>query len=571
MSELGKDSEMENVELGGDEEKERESSGSRREEGGVWSRALAVASPLLASRRPLPASPTNLQKFRHALLCPPHSALGRFVTFAVAALTVWATAYCVLGRVALPGVEPIVITVHGGSLFALLVLLLVSWVAGWLVQMVRLPPLLGMLITGIVLNNVPGIDVARGLDPAWSSCVRSVALAVILLRAGLGLDPAALRKLSGVVLRLACCPCLVETLVVAIAARLLLSLPWTWGFMLGFVLAAVSPAVVVPCLLNLQEQGWGVDKGIPTLVIAAASVDDVLAISCFTILLGITFNSSGNLALAILQGPLEALAGIAFGLAWGALVIFLPPQPRPSSLLRLLLLGGGAVVALFGCDLVGLPGAGALAVLVMAFMAGLGWRRQGWTDSNPVSQTLASLWFVFQPLLFSFIGTEIRVDALDPATVGWGVLVLVLGLSLRLITSYLAVLGGGLTTREQLFVAFAWLPKATVQAAIGPLALDKAKEALASSGFNCSQQLLSDLRSNNETMENINPLSPSENGDIGDMVELCKMVEYGEKVLTIAVLVILITAPIGAIAIMTSGPKLLSQTEEKKVNAGTGA
>merc|ERR1712037_681967 len=90
-----------------------------------------------------------------------------------------------------------------------------------------------------------------------------------------------------------------------------------------------------------------------------------------TILLGITFNSSGNLALAILQGPLEALAGIAFGLAWGALVIFLPPQPRPSSLLRLLLLGGGAVVALFGCDLVGLPGAGALAVLVMAFMAGL--------------------------------------------------------------------------------------------------------------------------------------------------------------------------------------------------------
>ena len=122
-----------------------------------------------------------------------------------------------------------------------------------------------------------------------------------------------------------------------------------------------------------------------------------------------------------------------------------------------------------------------------------------------------------------------------------------------------------------MFVAFAWLPKATVQAAIGPLALDKAKEALASSGFNCSQQLLSDLRSNNETMENINPLSPSENGDIGDMVELCKMVEYGEKVLTIAVLVILITAPIGAIAIMTSGPKLLSQTEEQKVNAGTDA
>jgi len=136
---------MENVELGGDEDKEP---GVKQEDGGIWSRALAAASPLLASRRPLPASPTHLQKFRHALLCPPHSTLGRLVTYALVALTVWATAYCVLGQVALPGVAPIVITVHGGSLFALLVLLLVSWVAGWLVQKVRLPPLLGMLITG---------------------------------------------------------------------------------------------------------------------------------------------------------------------------------------------------------------------------------------------------------------------------------------------------------------------------------------------------------------------------------------------------------------------------------------
>ena len=568
-TELGKEGYMENVELGsndgGEEEKDQ---GNQKEDGGLWSRALAVASPLLASRRPLPASPTRVQKLRYAFLCPPHSTLGRIFTYSVTALTVWASAYCVLGQVALPGVAPIVITIHGGSLFALLVLLIVSWVAGWLVHLVRLPPLLGMLLTGIVLNNVPGIDVARGLDPAWSSTVRSVALAVILLRAGLGLDPVALKKLSGVVLRLACCPCLVETLVVAVAARLLLSLPWTWGFMLGFVLAAVSPAVVVPCLLNLQEQGWGVDKGIPTLVIAAASVDDVLAISCFTILLGITFNSSSNLALSILQGPLEALAGIAFGLGWGALVIILPPQPKPSTLLRLLLLGGGALVALFGCDLVGLPGAGALAVLVMAFMAGLGWRRQGWTDSNPVSQTLASLWFVFQPLLFSFIGTEIRVDALDLATVGWGVLVLLLGLSLRLVTSYLAVMGGGLTTSEQLFVALAWLPKATVQAAIGPLALDKAKEALVEAGFNCTT-LPSLINSSNGTMRSPTPLGPREDEVVDDMLKLCNMVEYGEKVLTIAVLVILITAPIGAIAIMTAGPKFLTQTDIRKSNSVT--
>ena len=103
------------------------------------------------------------------------------------------------------------------------------------------------------------------------------------------------------VFRLAFTPCLVETVVVAITSHFLLGLPWLWGFMLGFVLSAVSPAVVVPCLLQLQERGLGVDKGIPTLVITAASVDDVLAISGFTILLGITFKPDVGLAERIFQ------------------------------------------------------------------------------------------------------------------------------------------------------------------------------------------------------------------------------------------------------------------------------
>jgi len=530
------------------------------EGGSCCSAADRLASPLLASHHALPPSPSLPQRLGHALLCPPHGALGRLLTYTVAAATVWAAAYCVLGRVALPGTAAIDVTVQGGSLFALLVLLLVSWVAGWLVQLVRLPQLLGMLLTGIVLANTPGLEAAAALDPAWSAAVRSMALAVILLRAGLGLDPAALRKLSGVVLRLACLPCLVETAVVGVTSRLLLGLPWTWAFMLGFVLAAVSPAVVVPCLLALQEQGWGREKGIPTLVIAAASVDDVLAISCFTVLLGITFNTSESLARAVVQGPLEAVAGVAGGAAWGLLCTFLPPGPNPSPTLRLLLLGGGALVALFGSGLVGLPGAGALAVLVMALTAGVGWRRQGWADSNPVTDALAKLWFVFQPLLFSFIGTEIRVSALQADTVGWGVLVLALGLSLRLLASALAVLGGGLTAAERAFVSLAWLPKATVQAALGPLALDKAKELLLASypGAECSAVLGGSMVANVTV-----PVLGSEGVEVEEgLVEVCRMVGYGQQVLTIAVLVILITAPIGAVAIMTSGPRLLTRQGE---------
>jgi NhaP-type Na+/H+ or K+/H+ antiporter len=523
-----------------------------------------LAGPLMVAKHPLPAAPSRLQRLHRALLCPPHGALASLLTTGLAAATVWGAAYSMLGQVALPGTDTITISVRGGSVFALLALLFTAWPAGWLVErLLRLPPLLGMLLVGILLNNVPGISVARGLDPAWSAAVRSTALAVILLRAGLGLDPAALKKLSGAVVRLACLPCLAETVAVAGTARLLLGLPWLWGFMLGFVLAAVSPAVVVPCLLSLQERGWGREKGIPTLVIAAASIDDVLAISCFTIILGITFNSSSDLAWVVLKGPLEAVAGVGWGLAWGGLAVLLPAQPRPSTALRLVILGGGALLALFGCGRVGLPGSGALAVLVMGFTAGLGWRQQeGWSgDSNPVSRALAAMWTIFQPLLFSFIGTEIRVSSLEPATVGWGALVLVCGLALRLVVSYGAVLGSGLTARERLFVALAWLPKATVQAAIGGLALDKAKEALAERfpGHNCSQILTATIDGGKvvgfTTTDGVAPGS--------ELMDVCSMVGHGETVLTIAVLVILVTAPIGAVAIMAMGPRLLSRQGEE--------
>ena len=109
---------------------------------------------------------------------------------------------------------------------------------------------------------------------------------MILTQAGLGLDPVALRKLSWSVVRLAFLPCLVEAVTAALSAYLILDFPLDWGFMLGFVIAAVTPAVVVPSMLSLQQKGLGVRQGIPTLVIAAASIDDVLAISGFGVVLG---------------------------------------------------------------------------------------------------------------------------------------------------------------------------------------------------------------------------------------------------------------------------------------------
>ena len=396
---------------------------------------------------------------------------------------------------------------------------------GELARLVRLPPLLGMLLAGIALKNIPTLE----FPPNWndySSTLRGVALVIILTRAGLGLDPEALKRLSGVVFRLAFIPCLVETLIVGVASHVLLDLPWLWGFMLGFVLAAVSPAVVVPCLLQLQEKGFGVAKGIPTLVIAAASVDDVLAISGFTILIGVVFKTgSSDLTSLIFQGPLEALLGLVFGGVYGFLVTVIPAQDSAHrSTYRSFFLLGGGLMALFGSEKLYLKGAGPLAVLVMAFAAAFGWKRlsKGTDEEKDVPKFLSGLWLIFQPILFGLIGTEIRIDQLEGSTIGLGLAVLAIGLTFRIAASFLSVSGGDLTLKERVFVALAWLPKATVQAAIGPVAYDTA------------------LRQNAGA----------------------EVVSLGEKVLTIAVLVILVTAPIGAVAIMLSAPKLLKRQEQ---------
>ena len=479
---------------------------------------VRFVDPWLTSRNALPAEPTRGQLLLHSLRCPPHGKTAQAAFAILTPVVLWMVCWALLGS---EWAAP-----PSGTAFLLIVMVVLALLAGFLVQLIKLPPLLGMLLVGIALKNIPGLEFGESWK-STSSTLRTLALAIILMRAGLGLDPQALKRLSGTVFRLAFIPCLVETLVVAVASRFLLNFPWLWGFMLGFVLAAVSPAVVVPCLLQLQERGFGVDKGIPTLVIAAASVDDVLAISGFTILVGVTFKPGNDLVAVIFQGPLEAFLGIVFGIAWGFLVTFIPSTDAQNvGAKRFLFLFGGCLMALFGFPKLELAGAGPLAVLVAAFVAASGWKRRAHEEEGLSADWLAKLWFIFQPILFGLIGTEIQIDRLDPQTVGLGIAVLITGLTFRLAASLLSVSWTDLSLKERLFVALAWLPKATVQAAIGPVAYDTAL-------------------------------------NVGETDETLRL---GLQVLTIAVLVILITAPIGAVAIMLSAPKLLKQSDPEQAN-----
>merc|ERR1719435_160631 len=154
--------------------------------------------------------------------------------------------------------------------------------------------------------------------------LRSLCLTVILLMAGLELDPDQLKKLSGMVIKATFIPCFVEATAVAVLSNLVLGLPWTVGFMLGFVLAAVSPAVIIPSLMSLSKRGYGVAKGIPTLVIAACSADDVVAISGFGIFMGLTFSTGAPLWKLIIHGPIEVIIGVSFGVGRGILAQWIP-------------------------------------------------------------------------------------------------------------------------------------------------------------------------------------------------------------------------------------------------------
>ncbi|KNC53383.1 uncharacterized protein AMSG_08888 [Thecamonas trahens ATCC 50062] len=351
---------------------------------------------------------------------------------------------------------------------ALVVLFAGAALAGHVAPYLAMPPLLGMLVAGLVLRNVPG-GLLDGFDDEWASVLKSSALAVILIRGGLGLSLPALKAMGMPTLRLSTIPVLVEAAAVGVLAMLFLDLPVAWALLLGFVLSAVSPAVVVPSLLKLQRAGYGVDAGIPTMILAAAGLDDVMAISGFGAFLGIAF-ASGSLLLNILRGPFELVGGLVLGTILGVLAIPLASAPLGWRTIGVALGGLGATL---GGRHFEVTGTGALGTMVFGFVVRQAW---GAEATAPVANIFRLAWtFAAEIVLFSLIGAAVELDAVKGEVVGKGLIMICISIVIRFAITVSCVLGTTLSWRERIFVAFAWLPKATVQAALGSIALDTAR------------------------------------------------------------------------------------------------
>jgi hypothetical protein len=204
------------------------------------------------------------------------------------------------------------------SFFSLSCIWLSSMLGGYLIRCCQLPPLLGMIIASVIVTN--SSENIR-IPESWGETITSSGLAIILLLSGLELDLKGLQKSSGIAARLTCVPGVVEATISGLMAMLVFGMPFWLGLSLGFILAAVSPALVVVGMLNLQRLGYGVKKGIPSLVVAAASFDDIVAIAGFSFFIGLAIQSEHSSVLySVLHGPLSVIIGVSAGVTSGLIL-----------------------------------------------------------------------------------------------------------------------------------------------------------------------------------------------------------------------------------------------------------
>ena len=346
---------------------------------------------------------------------------------------------------------------------ALAELIILGLLVDFAFRKMHIPGLVGMMLVGVVL----GPCVLALLDPgllAFSADMRMMALIVILLRAGFELHKDTLRRVGVQALLLSCVPATLEALAVTALGPRLLGLTYLESAILGTVLGAVSPAVVVPLMLDFQARRTGTAKGIPTLVIAASSIDDVFVIVIFSSLLGLYTGQRGNLALKLAGIPVAIVTGILAGLAIGWVLYRLFRRFNPRATKRLLVILGMSIV-LVGVEKPAeefLPFAALLAVMAIGAII----LEKSEHMAHEISDKLAKIWVFAQIMLFTLVGAQVDVRVAWQAGLAGGALV---GLALlaRSLGTWLCLLGSNLTPSERFFVVIAYLPKATVQAAIG--------------------------------------------------------------------------------------------------------
>lgn len=351
-------------------------------------------------------------------------------------------------------------------LFSFALIFLVGILLGQVVGWIKLPPLLGMLLAGIILGPF-GWELLDDTTLTISSQLRQIALVIILLRAGLSLEWKKLQSVGPTAMLLCFVPACFEMTATIIFAPMLLGFSFQEAALLGAVLAAISPAVIVPKMLQLMEKGYGTIKGIPQMILSGASVDDVFVIVVFTSFLGMA-QGQGVSAVSFLQIPISIILGIAGGCAVGWAISFILKKWKPISAIQTICLLSVAFLLVSLEDFLKgtVPFSGLLGVMAMGLVA----QSQLKTTISQTNGQLSKMWVAAEPMLFVLVGASVNISYLFRAGIP-AVILLCLAILVRMVGVWVSTLPSSLEPKERLFCMIAYTPKATVQAAIGGIPL----------------------------------------------------------------------------------------------------
>jgi NhaP-type Na+/H+ or K+/H+ antiporter len=460
---------------------------------------------------------------------------------AILIVLLFTVVYCMLKPKCKEGDECVHPGLPGGIVFDLLEVLICGILGGKLVANVGLPPLFGQLLMGFLLKNVIP-DQLNGLSAGMNSMLRSIALAIIMLRAGLGLDFAMLRKSSVSTMVLATGPCIGEATTIAVLANIIFpGMSWPFCFMLGFCIADVSPAVTTPILLDLNIQKRGTKKGVPTILLAAGSVNSVMAIVFYKIVEEFAWQgaiSPENIVSIVGMKFFVQVFGIGGVCGWlmgkFTRMCWYLTEDKTARFAILFLM---AMLTLFGFKQIGMSGGGTLAVLMIGTTIHNSLSEEELTTvEKPVAGILGQAWSnCGAVLLFTLLGASLDASKLSPNLVGMGVLLVVLGLVGRSITLFFTLfLFPQWGAKEKLFSMVSWCPKATVQAALATAALDYITVQIKSGHF------------------------------IETDPEVLQFLDNAMVILTTAILSIIMTAPLFAVLMLQLAPRLLDDDREEE-------
>lgn len=391
-------------------------------------------------------------------------------------------------------------------LISISLILILGMFAGWTCKKIKLPSLFGMLLVGILI----GPHLLNLIDDSIldiSSTIRKIALIIILLRAGLKLSVSDLKKAGRPALMMCCIPAVFEILGMLLLAPKILGLSLLESAILGSVIAAVSPAVIVPKMINLIDNEYGTDKSIPQMILAGASVDDVFVIVLFSTFTGLASGEKVDV-MSFINIPISIVVGIIVGLIAGFILSIFFNKFEPGKIVKMLIILCLSFIMVTFEDRYSeiVPFASLIAIMSMGLMI----REQNPDRAKTLSGGFDSLWIPAEVFLFVLVGASVAVESALLA--GPAILLLLLGtIIFRMLGVFICMLGSKLNTKERFFCMLAYTPKATVQAAIGALPLEY--------GLAC-----------------------------------------GNIVLTVSVIAILLTAPLGAFAIDLTYKRLLNKT-----------